>query len=32
MNTVKNFTSIHLWLDQIDIVEVVILLVTYPMK
>ena len=32
MNTVKNFTTIHLWLNYIDVLEVVILLITYLIK
>ena len=32
MNTVKNFTTIHLWLNHIDVLEVVILLITYLIK
>ena len=29
MNTVKNYTTIHLSLNQINVLEVVILLMTY---
>ena len=29
MNIVKNFTTIHLWLYYIDVLDVVILLMTY---
>ena len=32
MNTVKNFTNIHLRLNQIVVLEVVILLMTYLIK
>ena len=28
----KNLTSLHLWLNQIDVLEVVILLITYLIK
>ena len=32
MNTVKNYTNIHLRLSYIDVLEVVILLMTYLIK
>ena len=32
MNTVENFTTIHLWLNYIDVLEVVILLMTCLIK
>ena len=34
MNTVKNFTTNHLWLNYIDLLEVVVLLMTvlFPNK
>ena len=32
MNTVKNFTTIHLQLNYIDVLEVITLLMTYPIK
>ena len=32
MNTLKNFTTIHLLLNQMDALEVVILLMTYLIK
>ena len=32
MNTVKNFTTIHLHLNLIDVLEVVVLLMTYLIK
>ena len=32
MNIVKNFTTIHLWLYYIDVLDVVILLMTYLIK
>ena len=32
MNTVKNYSTINLWLNEIDALEVVILLMTYLIK
>ena len=32
MNTIKNFTTMHLWLTKINVLEVVILLMTYLIK
>ena len=32
MNTVKNLTTIHWWLNQIDVLELVILLMTCLIK
>ena len=32
MNIVKNFTTIHLWLYYVDVLDVVILLMTYLIK
>ena len=32
MNIVKNFATIHLWLYYIDVLDVVILLMTYLIK
>ena len=32
MNTVKNFTTIHLQLNETDELEVLIFLITYPIK
>ena len=32
MNSVKNFTTIHLWLNQTDVLEVAIPLMTYLVK
>ena len=32
MNTVRNYSTINLWLNEIDALEVVILLMTYLIK
>ena len=32
MNSIKNYTTIPLWLNQINVLEVVILLITYPIE
>ena len=32
MNRVKNYTTVHLWLNQIDVLEVAILIMTYIIK
>ena len=32
MNSIKNYITIPLWLNQINVLEIVILLITYPIK